>query len=119
METRTIRGTSVISTSFRVDVVVRAVPLPANDADEVTRHRTATLVGRAIGSLASVLDFNHCYVAGSVALGFGDSFFTTATLAARGLAQLDYSSGLEVRRSGLVSDGPLLGAACVAWRNES
>ncbi len=93
--------------------------LPANDADEVTRHRTATLVGRAIGSLASVLDFNHCYVAGSVALGFGDSFFTTATLAARGLAQLDYSSDLEVRRSGLGSDGPLLGAACVAWRSES
>jgi glucokinase len=88
-------------------------------ADEVTRRRTATLVGRAVGTLASVLDFNHCYVAGSVALGFGDDFFTTATAAARQMATLDYSRTLEVRRSGLGSDGSILGAACVAWRSDS
>ena len=87
-------------------------------ADEVTRRRTATLVGRAVGTLASVLDFNHCYVAGSVALGFGDEFFTTATAAARQMAALDYSRTLEVRRSGLGSDGSILGAACVAWRSD-
>jgi len=47
---------------------------PAQQADQATRQRTATLVGRAVGTLASVLDFNRCYVAGSVALGFGDEF---------------------------------------------
>jgi glucokinase len=92
---------------------------PAQLADQVTRERTATLVGRAVGTLASVLDFNRCYVAGSVALGFGDEFFEVANKSARAMAQLHYSEHLEIRRSGLGSDGPLLGAALVAWAGAS
>jgi hypothetical protein len=69
--------------------------------------------------LAAVLDFNHCYVAGSVALGFGDNFFATANTSARELATIGYAHELVVLRSGLGSDGPILGAACVAWRAES
>jgi glucokinase len=92
---------------------------PAQQADQATRERTADLVGRAIGTLASVLDFNHCYVAGSVALGFGDEFFEVANKSARAMAQLPYSQHLEIRRSGLGSDGPLLGAALVAWAGAS
>jgi glucokinase len=88
---------------------------PAQQADQAMRGRTANLVGRAVGTLASVLDFNHCYVAGSVALGFGDEFFEVANKSARAMAQLHYSQHLEIRRSGLGSDGPLLGAALVAW----
>ena len=86
------------------------------EADAATRVRTADLVGRAVGSLASVLDFSHCYVAGSVALGFGDEFFDVANKSARTLARLPYSEHLEIRRSELGVDGPLLGAALVAWR---
>jgi len=86
------------------------------DADAATRVRTADLVGRAVGSLASVLDFSHCYVAGSVALGFGDEFFDVANKSARTMARLPYSEHLEIVRSGLGVDGPLLGAALVAWR---
>lgn len=89
---------------------------PPEFASESVRRRTATLVGRAIGTLASVLDFTHCYVAGSVALGYGDDFFATANTAAQELATISYSRSLEVRRSGLGTDGHLLGAACVAWR---
>jgi glucokinase len=92
---------------------------PAQQADQSMRERTANLVGRAVGSLASVLDFNHCYVAGSVALGFGDEFFEVANKSARATAQLPYSQHLEIRRSGLGSDGPLLGAALVAWAGAS
>jgi glucokinase len=92
---------------------------PAQQADQVTRERTANLVGRAVGTLASVLDFNHCYIAGSVALGFGDEFFEVANKSARAMAQLPYSQHLEIRRSGLGSDGPLLGAALVAWAGAS
>jgi len=89
------------------------------EADAATRARTADLVGRAVGSLASVLDFNHCYVAGSVALGFGDEFFDVANKSARAMARLPYSEHLEIARSGLGGDGPLLGAALVAWRARS
>jgi glucokinase len=92
---------------------------PAIEADEATRLRTGELVGRAVGSLAAVLDFNHCYVAGSVALGFGDEFFEVANKAARAVAMLPYSQHLEIRRSGLGVDGALLGAALVGWRGGS
>ncbi len=92
---------------------------PAQQADQATRERTANLVGRAVGTLASVLDFSRCYVAGSVALGFGDEFFEVANKSARAMAQLHYSEHLEIRRSGLGNDGPLLGAALVAWSGAS
>ena len=89
---------------------------PAADADAATRDRTAELVGRGVGTLAAVLDFNRCYIAGSVALGFGDDFFAVANKSARLMATLHYNQTLEIRRSGLGSDGPLLGAALVGWR---
>ncbi len=92
---------------------------PASEADHGTRQRTAELVGRAVGTLASVLDFNHCYIAGSVALGYGDEFFEVANKSAHTMAMLHYSEHLEIHRSGLGVDGPLLGAALVAWRGGS
>lgn len=89
---------------------------PASEASEEVRERTARLVGRGIGTLASVLDFNRCYVAGSVALGFGDQFFTTASASARAMATMHYSKDLQVCKSGLDQNGSLLGAALVAWQ---
>jgi glucokinase len=89
---------------------------PAAEADVATRQRTGELVGRAVGTLSSVLDFRHCYIAGSVALGYGDYFFDAANKAARSLAMLSYSHDIEIRPSRLGSDGPLLGAAVVGWR---
>jgi glucokinase len=92
---------------------------PASEADQATRQRTGQLVGRAVGTLASVLDFRHCYVAGSVALGYGEEFFDEAMKAARSVAMLSYSHDIDIRRSHLGSDGPILGAALVAWRGAS
>jgi glucokinase len=89
---------------------------PAHEADQATRQRTGALVGRAVGSLSSVLDFSQCFVAGSVALGFGDEFFFEANKAARSVAMMTYSHDIEVHRSQLGADGPLLGAALVGWR---
>ncbi|HEY5104229.1 MAG TPA: ROK family protein [Acidimicrobiales bacterium] len=91
---------------------------PPSEADRATRQRTGELVGRAVGMLSSVLDFRHCYVAGSVALGFGDEFFNEATKAAHATARMPYSHDVEVRRSLLGVDGPLLGAALVGWRGD-
>jgi glucokinase len=91
---------------------------PAEEADQATRLRTADLVGRAVGTLSSVLDFRHCYIAGSVALGYGDEFFSEANKAARKVAMMSYSHDVEIHRSLLGADGPLLGAALVGWRGE-
>jgi glucokinase len=92
---------------------------PASDADQATRLRAGELVGRAVGMLSSVLDFRHCYVAGSVALGYGDDFFAAANKAARDTAKLSYSHDLEILPSRLGANGPLLGAALVGWRGAS
>lgn len=89
---------------------------PARFADAPMRRRCAELVGRAVGSLSAVLDFTHCYIAGSVALGFGDDFFQIVNKAAHGVAMMRYSEHLEIRRSELGADGPILGAAVVGWR---
>jgi glucokinase len=89
---------------------------PANEADHATRTRTAELVGRAVGTLCSVLDVNRCYIGGSVALGFGEEFFVIANKAARTMATMHYSQSLEIRPSALGMNGPLVGAAMVAWR---
>jgi glucokinase len=87
-----------------------------DEADAATRARTARLVGRAVGTLAAVLDFTRCYVGGSVALGFGREFFERANVAAREVATLSYVRALEIRPTSLGPDGGLLGAALVAWR---
>jgi glucokinase len=92
---------------------------PAADANVATRQRTGELVGRAVGTLSSVLDFRHCYIAGSVALGYGDEFFDAANKAARSLAMMSYSHDIEIRPSQLGADGPLLGAAMVGWRGST
>ncbi len=84
-------------------------------ADDAMRTRAATLVGRALGTLGAVLDVTHFYVAGSVALGYGEPFFAVANAAAREAAAIDFARELVIDRSGLGGDGPILGAACVAW----
>ena len=88
---------------------------PPAEASLEVREATARYVGQAIGSLAAVLDFTHCFVAGSVALGFGDPFFATATATAREYATMPYANTISITRSGLGADGPLLGAAIVGW----
>ena len=89
---------------------------PPSDADAGSRHRTARLVGRAVGTLSAVLDFTRCYVAGSVALGYGDQFFRGANEGAREVATMAYCSGLTIAPSALGRTGPLLGAALVGRR---
>ena len=88
---------------------------PAAEADLATRQRTGTLVGQAIGNVCSLLDLERCYVAGSVALGFGSDFFDEASKAARRVAQMSYTNDLRVEPSTLTDEGPLLGAALVGW----
>ena len=86
------------------------------EADLPMRERVADLVGRAVGTLSAVLDFERCYIAGSVALGFGDAFFARANAAATEINTMSYSKHLVLSPSGLGSRGPVLGAALVGWR---
>ncbi len=89
---------------------------PAQHAPRAVRVRSGRLVGRAVASVANLLDLRLVVVAGSVALGFGDDFFDAAQAEADRCARLDFSRGLRVVPSGCGGDGPLLGAAAVGLR---
>lgn len=87
---------------------------PAAEASAEEVERVGTLVGRAAGSVANLLDLERCLVAGSVALGYGDVFFAAAQREIDRICRLDHSRGFTISRAGCGSDGPLIGAAAVA-----
>ncbi|MCP3853492.1 MAG: ROK family protein [Actinomycetia bacterium] len=89
---------------------------PAAEAGPEIVEYTGTMVGRAVGSLANLLDLQLAVVAGSVALGFGEPFFVAAQAEIDRVAQLDHSRGTRIIPAGLGSDGPLVGAAAVGRR---
>ncbi|MGQ0520601.1 MAG: ROK family protein [Actinomycetota bacterium] len=89
---------------------------PAEEAGPEVVARTATLVGRAVASVANLLDLRLAVVAGSVALGFGAPFFEAAQAEVDRSARLSFSRGTRVVPAGLGPAGPLVGAAAVGWR---
>ncbi len=89
---------------------------PAAEASREVRVRTGTLVGRAVASVANLLDLRLALVAGSVALGFGEVFLDAARAEAAASARLAFSRDIEIRAGGLGDEGPLVGAGAVGWR---
>lgn len=89
---------------------------PAAEAPPEVRERTGRLVGRAVASVANLLDLRLAVVAGSVALGFGEEFFAAAQAELDHSARLDFSRGARIVPGGLGDGGPLVGAAAVGWR---
>ncbi|MEW6474070.1 MAG: ROK family protein [Actinomycetota bacterium] len=87
---------------------------PAAEASPEVIERTGRLVGRAVASVANLLDLRLAVVAGSVALGFGGRFFSAAQAEIDALARLEFSRGTIIRPAGLGGDAPLVGAAAVA-----
>lgn len=89
---------------------------PPREAGPEVVERTGRLVGRAVASVANLLDLRLAVVAGGVALGFGEPFFAAARAELDARARLDFSAGSVIRPAGLGGDGPLVGAAAVGWR---
>ena len=89
---------------------------PAAEAGPEVVARTGRLVGRAVASVANLLDLRLAVVAGSVALGFGLPFFDAAQAELDARARLTFSQGARIRPAGLGPAGPLVGAAAVGWR---
>lgn len=90
---------------------------PAAESSTAVITRTGTMVGRAVGSVANLLDLRLAVVAGSVALGFGEPFFAAAQAEIDRLCVLDFSRGTRIVPAGLGDEGPLVGAAAVGWRH--
>ncbi len=94
-----------------------ATGAPAAEASVAVRERTGTLVGRAIASVASLLDLDLALVGGSVALGFGAPFFDAAQHELSVRARLAFSRSCRVAPVGLGELAPLVGAGALAFRS--
>ena len=90
---------------------------PPSDAPLEVRRRCGQLTGRAVASVANLLDLELALVGGSVALGFGDDFFSAAQSELEASARLPFSMATAIRPVGLGADGPLTGAAAVAFQS--
>ena len=96
--------------------IAAATGRPAEEAGPDVVARTGRLVGRAIASVANLLDLRLAVVAGGVAVGFGEPFLAAARSEIGERARLDFSRGLELRPAGLGPATHLVGAGAVAWR---
>jgi glucokinase len=89
---------------------------PAEEAGAATIARTGRLVGRAVASVANLLDLRLACVAGSVALGFGAPFFAAANAELDRSARLPFVRGARIVPAGLGPEAPLIGAGAIALR---
>jgi len=88
---------------------------PPAEAPPDVVERTGTLVGRAVASVANLLDLRLAVVGGGVALGFGDVFFAAAQAEIERSACLNFSTGTRIVPTGLGDDGGVVGGARVAF----
>ena len=79
-------------------------------------QRTGKLVGRAAASVCNLLDLDLVVVGGSVALGFGATFFNSAQEALDEHTKLAFSRGARITPVRLGDRGPLIGAGAVGVR---
>ena len=89
---------------------------PATEPSFQIMQRAGEVVGRAAASLCNSLDLSLVVVGGSVALGFGSTFFHAAQVALDDGARLPYSRGARITPTRLGEQGPLIGAGAVGWR---
>jgi glucokinase len=78
--------------------------------------RTGRLVGRGVASVCNLLDLKLVCVGGSVALGFGATFFNSAQRTLDELCGLEFSKNARIVPSRLADEGGLIGASAVGWR---
>jgi glucokinase len=89
---------------------------PTAEAPPAERERAGRMVGRAVATVANLLDLRLAVVAGSVALGFGEPFFAAAQAELDARARISFAAGSRIVPAGLGDEGPLVGASAVAWR---
>lgn len=88
---------------------------PAAEARNELRVRTGKLIGRTVASVVNLLDLDLVVVAGSVALGFGEPFFTAAQKEITNYCHMDYAKPARIVPAEFSTTSSLIGAGAVAW----
>ena len=112
-----VRGRGCLEAEASGTAIAAITGRPAAEAPHEIVVRAGTLVGRAVASVANLLDLSLALVGGSVALGFGEPFFDAARRELSERAGFEYSASTEILPVGLGADGPLVGAGAVGWRS--
>lgn len=89
---------------------------PAAEAPRAVVERAGTLVGRAVASVAALLDLDLAVVSGSVALGYGEPFFDAARRELGERARISFAAAARIVPGSLGAAGPLVGAGAVGLR---
>ncbi|MGA0146560.1 MAG: ROK family protein [Ilumatobacteraceae bacterium] len=89
---------------------------PPTEPSYETMQRTGRLVGLAVASTCNLFDLKLAVVGGSVALGFGPTFFATAQEVLDRECQLSFTRGARIVPARLGDQGPLVGASAIGWR---
>lgn len=89
---------------------------PPTEPSYETMQRTGRLVGLAVASTCNLFDLKLAVVGGSVALGFGPTFFAAAQEVLDRECQLSFTRGARIVPARLGDQGPLVGAAAIGWR---
>lgn len=87
---------------------------PPQRAPQSIVERTGILTGRALASLGAICDLKLAVIGGSVALGFGEPFFSAAQAELDQRARLAFTQGFKVVPAGLGQLAALVGAAALA-----
>jgi len=95
----------------------RRTGLDARDVGPDEVQRAGRLLGEALASVVNLLDLALVAVGGLVALGFGAPFFDAANQALHATTRMDFARDARVVPVGLGAEGPLVGAAALAWRS--
>lgn len=88
---------------------------PTEPTYEIMR-RTGRLVGRAAGMICTAMDLDLVVVGGSVALGFGATFFNVAQEEIDAVARVGQGAAARITPVRLGDRGPLIGAGAVGIR---
>jgi glucokinase len=89
---------------------------PPSEPSYEIMQRTGRLVGTAVATTCNLLDLDFAVVGGSVALGFGATFFNSAQEALDEHAKLSFSRSARIIPARLGGRGPLIGAGAVGIR---
>lgn len=89
---------------------------PPSEPTYEIMQRTGRLVGRAVATVCNLLDLDLAVVGGSVALGFGATFFNSAQETLDEHARLSFSESARITPARLGERGPLIGAGALGLR---
>jgi glucokinase len=89
---------------------------PASSPSYATMVRTGKLVGRGVASICNMLDLDLVVVGGSVALGFGATFFNAGQESISEHCKLSFSKSVRMTPARLADRGSLIGAGAIGLR---